>query len=136
VEDLLKYGANAAAKDDDGDTALDYAMEDLDVMRAGSRLDAIQLLANELASKDPEALRRSYARALETARKTRLDIEIQSKFGCQTMSDKIAKLKERGTLSEAHSSYLADLAEVIDLGITEIELADRIVETIGNFLID
>lgn len=135
VENLLKHGADAAAKDDVGDTALEYAMDDLSVMQAGSRLASIQLLADELASKDPEALRRSYASALETARKTRLDIEIQYKFGCQTMSDKIAKLKERRTSSEAHSSYLADLAEFIDLEITEIELADRIVETIGNLII-
>jgi len=54
----------------------------------------------------------------------------------KTISERIAVAKDRAKSSAAHSSYLADLAEVIDLEITEIELADRIVETIGNFLID
>lgn len=127
VSDLLAHGAKATDLDDDGNTALDYAMEDISVMWAGKRLKSVELLSAALRTVASHSLTRSHERALEVARKLRLEIEIDREFGGRTMSEAIREARSEPRTTE-RLQYLNDILEFVDLEITEIELADKIVE--------
>ncbi len=129
VSDLLAHGAKATDLDDDGDTALDYALEDISIMWAGKRLKSIELLSAALETDEARSLVRSHHRALEVARKLRLEVDIEREFGGRTMSETIRELRIKQSQDQVH--YLSDILEFVDLEITEIELADRIVEILG-----
>ena len=130
VKLLLEAGANASDQDDDGDSALDYAMHDLNILHAGKRIRAIESLAEHISKTAPEIIGRSYARAKKIARQTRLEIEILHEFGGRTMSESISKPERMQSTSDENASYRGSVSEFIDLEITETELADRIVNTI------
>lgn len=131
VKRLLEHGANPAAADGDGDTALDYAMEDITVLRAGARLESIELLAGLIASADRRALERSLQVAREAARQVRVHERVLEKLGHGSSSAALADL-QRGTLPGGER--LPELDEYFDLEITEVELADRMVEIIDKVL--
>lgn len=127
VRSLLKYGADATYKDNDGDTALDYAMDELDIMSAGKRLQSIDLLAREIGRVDLPSLKRSLDRAIEASRITRVHNQVLSSLGRRPMSENIFEGRKKADQSEAIRKHYAGMDEFIDLEITEIELADRIV---------
>jgi hypothetical protein len=131
VSELLAHGAKATDLDDDGDTALDYAMEDISIMWAGKRLKSVELLSAALRTVAYYSLTRSHERALDVARKLRLEIEIDREFGGRTMSEAIRKARSEPRTTE-QLQYLNDILEFVDLEITEIELADKIVEILGT----
>lgn len=131
VSDLLAHGAKPNDLDDDGHTAIDYALEDICIMWAGKRLRSIELLATALVTVDARSLASSYQRALDVVRKFRLEIEIEREFGGRTMSDAIREVKMKQSPSKDQVQYANDIFEFIDLEITEIELADRIVDILG-----
>ncbi|MGV3607193.1 MAG: ankyrin repeat domain-containing protein [Planctomycetaceae bacterium] len=131
VSDLLAHGAKATDLDDDGETALDYAMDDISIMWAGKRLRSIELLSAALETVDAHSLVRSHNRAMELTRKLRLEIDIEREFGGRTMSKTIQELRTKQSQSQDQGHYLNDILKFVDLEITEIELADRIVEILG-----
>jgi hypothetical protein len=126
VESLLAHGARAADKDKDGGTALEYSLNNLSVMFVGKRLKAVELIAECLSRSSPDALQRSYERAMDLSRKTRLEIEILHAMGRRTMWERI---KDSEVSAKAAQS-LDDISHLIDLEISEVELIDRIVEII------
>lgn len=133
VSDLLASGANVTDLDDDGDSALDYAMQDISIFWAGKRLKSIELLSSEQARFGTPSFSRSFQRALDMARQVRLSIEIDREFGGQTISEAIRDTQLRHAQiaemeNQSPSPSLHEAHEFIDLEITEIELADRIVE--------
>lgn len=132
VEALLTRGAWGSQQDNDGDTALDYSLENLNIMFAQKRLNAVKLLADELARSSPDLLHRSHKRALDLARKTRLEVEILHAMERQPMSGTLSDLKDCEADSESVRAHLVEFTQLIDLEITEIELADRIVDIIGK----
>lgn len=132
VEDLVNRGASVGDVDDDGDTALDYAIDNPSVMWAGRCLKSIEILSRRLAVANPNLLERSRVRAMEVARRCKLEKEILHAFGDHMMSEKIAAAKSRQETTAACKSYLKDVYEFIDLEITEVELADRIVQILNE----
>ena len=127
---LLEAGANSSDQDDDGDSALDYAMHDLNILHAGKRIRAIESLVEHVSKTAPEIIGRSYTRAKKIARQTRLEIEILHEFGGRTISESTFKQ----STSDENESYRSSVSEFIDLEITETDLADRIVNTIERAL--
>lgn len=133
VAALLDAGAEAGLVDSDGDSAIDYAMQDISILRAKSRLDALELLIQRVSSKHPEMVEHSLENARNMARKVRVETSILYSLNQQPMSKNVADVRMKvGDRPSEH--YLKDLADCIDLEITEIELADRIVAIIENGL--
>ena len=100
-------------------------------MWAGKRLKSVELLSAALRTVASHTLTRSHERALDVARKLRLEIEIDREFGGRTMSEAIRKARSEPRTTE-QLQYLNDILEFVDLEITEIELADKIVEILGT----
>lgn len=126
VRNLLERGADVAAADNDGDTALDYATHDLSILHAGRRLQSIELLAREIGRADVSSLKRSLARATEIARKVRIHRQVLMKLGCP-MSEDLFEARKKANESGAQEAFWRDMDNSIDLEVTEIELADRII---------
>jgi len=102
-------------------------MDELDIMHAGKRLQSIDLLAREIGRVDLRSLKRSLDRAIEASRITRVHNQVLSSLGRRPMSENILAGRKKADQSEAIRKYYAGMDEFIDLEITEIELADRIV---------
>lgn len=127
VQRLLERGADVAAADNDGDTALGYATHDLSILHAGRRLQSIELLAREIGRVEVSSLKRSLARAIEIARKTRVHRQVLTKLGLRPMSENLFEARKKADQSGAKKELRRDMDDFMDLEITEIELADRIV---------
>ncbi|MAT16776.1 MAG: hypothetical protein CMJ46_16075 [Planctomyces sp.] len=130
VRILLECGADPAAKDNDGDTALDYAMENMSIVHAGRRLAAIEMLAGQIVRLDLDSLRRSLERARELVRKVGIHQDIDCRLGSTPIPT--AELRE---LVDTGGTKL-DWLEYIDLEVTELELAERIVAVLERVLQD
>ncbi len=127
---LLPWTIHAA---EEVDSAIDYAMQDISILRAKSRLDALELLIQRVSSKHPEMVEHSLENARKMARKVRVETSILYSLNQQPMSKNVADARMKvGDRPSEH--YLKDLADCIDLEITEIELADRIVAIIEDGL--
>lgn len=127
LQRLLESGADVTATDNDGDSALDYAIHDQSIMHAGRRLESIDILVREIGRVDISSLKRSLEHAVEVARKTRIHRHVLMKLGMRPLSENIRTARQKADQDEFLKTWLADTEEIIDLEISETELADRIV---------
>jgi hypothetical protein len=72
------------------------------------------------------SLKRSLDRAIEKARKTRVHRQVLTKLG-RPMSEDLFEARKKANESGTQEAFWRDMDDFIDLEITEIELADRIV---------
>lgn len=130
VRCLLENGADPALKDSDGDTALDYAIENPDIYYAGERLESIAILSEAIGRVDLNSVKRSLERAIRSAHKER----IREKVGDKLFSNIYQESKVKSNRFEVIKKHSPEMLKTIDLEINEVELADRIVKLISEII--